>query len=231
MAREGKSSSSASYLLGIDIGTSTVKVVLVEKSTFRVVEERSHSLEHVTDAHAQGDSTSSSSAVVHERSANEIFSCLESCVSGLDAGLLCRVCSIGVCGQMHGCILWKSTERLWQHGQLRAHMAETCTNLITWQDGRCTPEFLSSLPKTDQKFPTSSGYGCATLAWLAEFQPKVVEAFDRAGTIMDLTVYALTNGGQGLSGEAQGRQVVMSAQNAASWGYFDIQSLLWEKQM
>ena len=32
------------YLLGIDIGTSTVKAVLIEKGTFRVVQERQKKL-------------------------------------------------------------------------------------------------------------------------------------------------------------------------------------------
>ncbi len=217
----------SAYLLGIDIGTSTVKVVFVERETLRVVEEPdSLGLEKAHCGMGTGAVPTSSSESTHdERSAKEIFARLESCLSSLDIGRLRRVCAIGVCGQMHGCILWRSDERFWREGGLQAGSIGSCSKLITWQDRRCTPEFLASLPKTQQKIPISSGYGCATLAWLTKHQPEVVQAFDRAGTIMDMVVYALTGGGSG------GGRVVMSAQNASSWGYFDKQSLQWERQM
>ena len=35
-----------------------------------------------------------------------ILSALQMCVSRLPRDILKRVCYIGVCGQMHGCMLW-----------------------------------------------------------------------------------------------------------------------------
>ena len=39
-----KMANGGAYLLGIDVGTSTVKAVLIERRTFRVVQEKSKQL-------------------------------------------------------------------------------------------------------------------------------------------------------------------------------------------
>ena len=213
------------YLLGIDIGTSTVKAVLVSKSEFKVVDESSISLgPHVTVP--QQDA--------YEREVHEIIKSLEKCIKSLEPSMVENVAGIGVCGQMHGCVLWKSKgvcDENQQASQRDGDRGTTsfimpippCSNFITWQDGRCTPEFLSSLPPTRQPIQLSAGYGCASLAWLSRFKPELIEQFDRAGTIMDLVVWSLC----GHSRE-EGRKVVMSTQNATSWGYFDITEVKWE---
>lgn len=212
-------------LLGIDIGTSNVKAVLLHKSSLKLVAESSHSLgPHLTvpggDAH-------------YERDVHEIFTCLDECLTSLDSTLLQRVVSIGVCGQMHGCVLWRNGKAfigINLDGTLKVDdpLSSSCSSLITWQDGRCSPEFLSSLPKTNQPTPVSTGYGCATLAWLKRFKADLIEGFDRAGTIMDLVVCTLCSGH---CLEEMGKEVVMSAQNANSWGYFDITKTEWEFEM
>lgn len=205
-------SDSEGYLLGIDIGTSTVKAVLVRKVDHRVVDEKYKSL---------GSHVEVQIADAHERSVGEIFSCVEDCVSRFSPSALGHVSGIGVSGQMHGCVLWKSTGVLFRKGHLY-YEQEACSNFLTWQDGRCTPDFLSSLPPTHQPIPISAGYGCATLAWMQRFQPQILSKFDRAGTIMDLLVSALCG---------NPAKVVMSSQNAASWGYLDINSVAWEKDL
>ena len=204
----------SAYLLGIDIGTSTVKVVLVEKETFHVVQEQSMPLGN----HVQVGVPLNA----YERPVQTILSCIESCISSLERGLLQHVRGIGVCGQMHGCVLWKGGQTFLYGRELQCLPVQSCTNLITWQDGRCTAEFVASLPKTCQHIPISAGYGCATLAWLQKFQPQTVSMFNRAGTIMDLIVCALCGNLD---------SVTMSAQNAASWGYLDVHDAEWEKEM
>lgn len=205
-------------LLGIDIGTSNVKVLLLHKSSLKLVGESSKSLgPHLTVPEEKA----------YERDVHEIFSCLDECVASLDSSLLQSVVSIGVCGQMHGCVLWRGGNAyISKDGVLKVGDPLSCSTLITWQDGRCSREFLSSLPKTNQPIPLSTGYGCATLAWLKRFKPDVIEQFIRAGTIMDLVVLALC--GHHLE---EGKDVVMSAQNATSWGYFDITKTEWELEM
>ena len=208
----GECVGSDGYLLGIDVGTSTIKVVLVNKVHLRVVQEKCKSL---------GSHLRVQIADAFERSVDEIFSCVEDCISSFSPDSLKRVFSIGVCGQMHGCVLWKSTGVFFRDGRLH-YEQEACSSFVTWQDGRCTTDFLSSLPLTRLPIRISAGYGCATLAWLQKFQPEIVRKFDRAGTIMDLLACALCG---------DPANVVMSAQNAASWGYFDIDKMAWEKNL
>ena len=214
MAEKYASATTEHCLLGVDIGTSTVKVVLAEEGSHRVLQECSRAL--------GPDRTMSSVPRTHERDVPEIFSALDWCVAALEPELLQRVCAIGVTGQMHGCVLWKSGASLLSDGRLQSLPHPGCSSLITWQDKRCSPEFLSSLPQTHQPVPVSAGYGCATLFWLQAFRPEEVALCDRAGTVMDLVVWALC----GSEGE-----VVMSAQNATSWGYFDVKTGSWETQL
>ena len=201
-----------SYLLGIDIGTSNVKVVLVD-SDFHVVQK--HSCPLVLEK------------VESEISVGHIFTALESCFQDMECcQQMKKVKAIGVCGQMHGCVLWDS------HGvplfnvsvgKLQ-HTDGVTSKFITWQDDRCTPAFLSNLPSISNQVhpPASAGYGCATLAWLQQ-NGDMLSKFDRAGTIMDMLVCALCSGGSSA--------VVMSSQNAASWGYFNVSASQWYKEM
>lgn len=81
---------------------------------------------------------------------------------------------------MHGVMLWKYGDEdddyngcgiPWEkvdgdssrYDILPGHVS----SLYTWQDSRCTPEFLSELPKPNSYLRTYSGYGCSTLFWLA----------------------------------------------------------------
>ena len=198
-----------------------MKVVLVEEATFSVLDQQTRplgSLEHVETPGAA------------ERSVSQIFHAIEECVSSLETAEshpLREVKAIGVCGQMHGCVLWNSDgSRLFNAstGALCAASTE-CSNLFTWQDSRCDPNFISSLPKvtTGGDPPISAGYGCATLAWLQRHDPETLSKYDRAGTIMDLVVSALTSGGNG--------EVVMSSQNATSWGYFNLPAMKWHTEL
>lgn len=40
------------------------------------------------------------------------------------------------------------------------------SHLVTWQDGRCSSEFLASLPRPESHLSVASGFGCATIFWL-----------------------------------------------------------------
>ena len=207
-----------SALLGIDIGTTNVKVVLVEESSLRVLHKHSESL---------GEHENVGIPNAAERSVRQVFHGLECCMRSIESSShrLELVRGIGVCGQMHGCVLWNSSGVPLFNGELQ-HTADTASsNLITWQDARCDSAFLSSLPKPRHlaKSPVSTGYGCATLAWLQRHNPNTLTRYDRAGTIMDMVVCALCSGGSGAA--------IISSQNAASWGYFDVFTSQWDKEM
>ena len=196
-------------VLGIDIGTSSVKTCIVRRSSEDVLSEfSSPSNATVKTEDSSGD----------EQSVEQIFSCIESCMNQLPEQLLTRVSFVAVCGQMHGCVLWQS-DRITPVST--DHIKEATSNLITWQDGRCTEEFLRSLPCTTQPTKISTGYGCASLAWLHRNKLDLLNQFDTSGTIMDLLVCVLCGAGR----------PHMSTHNANSWGYFDLQAKQWELEL
>lgn len=77
---------------------------------------------------------------------------------------------------MHGVMLWKheeneqAWERIEKDGVLIRYdvIKEKVSALYTWQDNRCDPEFIESLPKPRSHLPTYTGYGVATLFWMAK---------------------------------------------------------------
>lgn len=94
---------------------------------------------------------------------------------------------------------------------------ENMSALYTWQDTRCKPEFLESLPKPDSHLKCFSGYGCATLLWMLNHKPEKLKNFDYSGTVQDFIVSMLCDL----------ETPVMSDQNATSWGYFNTEKNEW----
>lgn len=76
---------------------------------------------------------------------------------------------------MHGVLLWKDEseskawERIEKDGVLIRYdiVRDKVSALYTWQDSRCDTNFLSSLPQARSHLPTYTGYGVATLFWMA----------------------------------------------------------------
>ena len=108
-------------------------------------------------------------------------------------------------------------------GLSSAHFAPT-SPFYTWEDARCSPEFLASLP-TPISGPISSGYGCATLFWLAAHDRPLLKECSTAGTIADFIVCLLT---RPLYAPPK---VSMTVHNAVSWGYFDAETNRWERSL
>lgn len=80
---------------------------------------------------------------------------------------------IGICGQMHGVMLWSNKEDKKAWDCIETYMGcrfeipkENVSALYTWQDTRCERSFLDTLPVPQCHLPTYSGYGCATLFWI-----------------------------------------------------------------
>lgn len=94
---------------------------------------------------------------------------------------------------------------------------ENMSALYTWQDTRCKPEFLDTLPKPDSHLKCYSGYGCATLLWMLKNKPEKLKNFEFSATIQDFIVTMLCDL----------ETPVMSDQNAASWGYFSTEKNEW----
>ncbi|XP_043573943.1 sedoheptulokinase [Chiloscyllium plagiosum] len=203
------------YVLGLDIGTSSVKAVLLEAESRAVVDSQTKK--------TKADTSSLDGEKCREQDVARIVSAVNSCVSALPREHLCKVMRIGVSGQMHGVVLWKSEEGcIWQGGEKGfTFQPKKTSHLITWQDGRCSREFLDSLTRPDSHLSLATGFGCATIFWYMRNRPQFLESYNAAGTIHDYVVAVLC----GL------RRPLMSAQNAASWGYFNTRCGTWNLQI
>nr|XP_015223041.1 PREDICTED: sedoheptulokinase isoform X3 [Lepisosteus oculatus] len=196
---------SARYVLGVDLGTTSVKVVLLESQSRRVLDSCA--------LPTKADVPSDIGPHGKEQDVGRILSTLDACIAALPRDRLQKVIGIGVSGQMHGVVFWKAeTGCEWvKHGGAHLIRPKDVSQLVTWQDGRCRGEFLSALPQPDAHLSVATGFGCATICWYRSHRPDFLADFTAAGTIQDYVVATLC----GLE------RPVMSIQNAASWGYFN----------
>ncbi|XP_018548106.1 sedoheptulokinase isoform X1 [Lates calcarifer] len=198
----------STYILGLDLGTTSVKAVLFETDSRAVV--ATHALPTASDI------INNSVTKAKEQDTLRIIDTLNRCVGLLPRDKLQHVNSIGLSGQMHGVLFWKAKSGCdWSNRDF--FTARDTSQLITWQDGRCSSELLSSLPKPDSHLSVATGFGCATIFWYMKHRPEFLEDFTVAGTIQDYVVSMLC----GLD------VCVMTPQNAASWGFFNTSSNQW----
>uniref|UniRef100_A0A1I7SUH2 FGGY_N domain-containing protein n=1 Tax=Bursaphelenchus xylophilus TaxID=6326 RepID=A0A1I7SUH2_BURXY len=181
--------------LGIDIGTTNLKVGIVNGEGEVVYEESSTHNAHVNTTFNHD-----------EQDPRKILTDLES-IFKRNKHFLHEVEGITVTGQMHGILFWDSTADVWDGKD-----KESTSNLITWMDQRCDESFLHSLPLWEnetgaKESNVSTGYGLATLIWLHK-HGLINKRWDRCGTIMDFVVFSL-----GV------KEYFISDQLAFSWGY------------
>ncbi|XP_057668448.1 sedoheptulokinase-like isoform X2 [Diorhabda carinulata] len=204
------------YILGIDIGTTSVKVCIVNKET--------HDVEAQNIKDTQSNIPSDTGPGGNKQDVSKIVYAINLCVSKLPKHLLQEVCEIGICGQMHGVLFWKndSEKRAWEiiekDTSVRYDVSlDRVSALYTWQDNRCDPSFLSTLPVPESHLNVSTGFGVATIFWMTKNKPEKLRRFNHSGTIADFAVAMLCNLDR----------PVMSCQNAASWGYFNCRTSEW----
>ncbi|KAM5272657.1 sedoheptulokinase [Ctenodactylus gundi] len=210
-----------SVTLGVDLGTTSVKVALLEAapghpSGFVVLASCARATRADAESAAAGPQG-------REQDVSRIVHALNECLFALPRQQLWRVGAIGVSGQMHGVMFWKTGQGCnWvREGAASVFRAGDVSHLVTWQDGRCSSEFLASLPQPASHLSVATGFGCATIFWLLKNSPEFLKSYDAAGTIQDYVVAMLC----GLS------KPLMSDQNAASWGYFNTQSQSWNLEI
>ena len=190
--------------LGIDIGTTTIKVCIVRN--FDVLESfsASHNAQVVT------------SHLFNEQNPEIILGVVDHCLTQLQ--LIKEVDKICVTGQMHGVLMWEKKDclEIIENPTLLTlfrNYIYANTNLITWQDQRCGKAFLESLSCSS----LSTGFGLASLLWLQNEAPNIFNLYNSCGTIMDFVVCLLT----------LKKKPSMSVHNANSWGYFDLVENRW----
>ena len=204
---------SESLVLGIDLGTTSIKVSLLRNNTRNVVE----SFRCETGANICAEELNFA-----EQDVAKILGCLQHALGQLSSHYLAKVSSIGICGQMHGCVMWKGQSCVtWNTSEADEYFTSSVSHLITWEDRRCTNEFLATLPASRTNVAISTGFGCASLFWLQRNAPDLLDRFDCAGTVMDFIVCVL----------CQMNKPCMSSHNAVSWGYFDVHNMTWELDM
>ncbi|XP_049858512.1 sedoheptulokinase-like [Schistocerca gregaria] len=203
-------------VLGIDIGTTSIKVCIVDAATKQTLSKQAKD----TQANVPSDQGSEG----NKQNVPKIISALNFCISRLPKDQLKDVEHIGICGQMHGVMLWTSQEgeKAWEQTEVFTGCryeanAKAVSALYTWQDSRCDPQFLATLPKPQSHLHVYSGYGCATLFWIARNRPDKLDRYNCAGTVQDFAVAMLCDMDK----------PVMSVQNAAMWGYFDTNTSEW----
>ncbi|XP_069339561.1 sedoheptulokinase isoform X2 [Eulemur rufifrons] len=209
--------------LGIDLGTTSVKAALLgaasgDPSEFVVLAScaRAARAEVAAESSAAGPQG-------REQDVSRIVQALNECIAALPRQQLRNVGGIGVSGQMHGVMFWKTGQGCeWtEGGAAPLFEPRAVSHLVTWQDGRCSSGFLASLPQPESHLSVATGFGCATIFWLLKNRPEFLKSYDAAGTIHDYVVAMLC----GLP------RPLMSDQNAASWGYFNTQSQSWNSEI
>jgi sedoheptulokinase len=184
--------------VGIDIGTTSCKLCILSSDASVGVPVFAEQLAH----HAR--LTRDDAPLVDEQCPSKIVQTIDTLV--VRSCLIDKVASvksIQICGQMHGIVLWASQSP-----------RTTVSSLVTWQDQRCSAEFLAALAPSLAHLRT--GYGLATLLWLLDESNGVADRlarYDRAGTIADYLVAVLCDVGP--------VDASMSTQMARSWGALD----------
>ncbi|TYZ57374.1 hypothetical protein PybrP1_009535 [[Pythium] brassicae (nom. inval.)] len=139
-----------------------------------------------------------------EQSVEVVLRAVHAAVAALPADLRARVRVVGICGQMHGIVWWRSAS-----------------------DQRCSPEFLKQCEErvasaTTSSSPLATGYGLATYAHTVATSPEQLLGFDACGTIQDLVAFVLC-------GHTSAKEATIDTTNAFSWGGFDLQQATWNR--
>lgn len=215
------SSKRTTTILSIDIGTSSVKCSIVEV-------HNSSSLSSTSDfcilssgkcGYDAERIRRSAKPSYSQQSVEEIFKCIR--VALAEAGVVesKRFDLLSVCGQMHGVVLWNDETLYTAQGSLNF---PAISDHYDWTDGRCSKEFLASLPPPQCHTDIiSTGYGVATIFWLAKHEPAYLGQFNRASTIMDFFSVIL----------CKLKNPCISLQNANNWGYFNTEEQTWNVEL
>ncbi|KAM7539352.1 hypothetical protein Aperf_G00000048625 [Anoplocephala perfoliata] len=171
--------SESPLILGIDLGTSSIKVALVSHVPNPKVEICLSRNIGFSTGLISGNIKLSCPPLEHTQDVEKIFHCLHLLLSSLSPPLMSRVTAIAVTGQMHGVVGWlgNGLAFLEKSPTIKKKIdvnvsAGGCGKLITWMDRRCTKEFLDSLPTPSKSQKPFSGYGCATILWHFKNQPE-----------------------------------------------------------
>lgn len=207
------------FTLGIDIGTTSVKVCVKSGTNTMTSSRKIHHAYERTKL--KSDCTSN---CFREQDPAVLMTVLDQCMMEISENTKYNISSLAVTGQMHGVVLWKPKmmeiiKDVDCFISIMENSIQEHSNLITWEDQRCSDQFLKSLTPSPSGSNVATGYGQATLLWL--HRDSQLDGYTMCGTIMDFVVWLLT----------QSKHVLMTNHNAKSWGYFDEGQQKWENEM
>lgn len=189
------------YVLGIDLGTNSVKSLIMQLETGEIA-----GLAQKGYGYIDGTESEQDRRLVWDMVTLSIREAIDS--SGIKANM---IGAVGLSGQMHGTVLYdKSGRRL--------------SNIITWEDGRCSRGFLDDLAAIGGEDIQKSGCGIAT-GFLGPTLYHISQHSDaEIGHAMLPTDWLR----QELTGE---ETFLTDHSNGSSAGFFDTQARDWNYQL
>ncbi|KAM3178508.1 hypothetical protein ACTXT7_002388 [Hymenolepis weldensis] len=170
--------SESPLILGIDLGTSSIKVALVTHGPNPRVEISLSRDIGIIAGHSMSNFKLFYLPNEHTQDVGKIFQCLHLILSSVPQNLMSRVTVITVTGQMHGVVGWLGNHLAFlEKSKITKKKLDVnasgggCGKLITWMDRRCNKNFLDSLPNPYRSQKPFSGFGCATILWHFKNQP------------------------------------------------------------
>ena len=190
-------------ILGIDLGTQSVKVVFYEPDTRRTVAVASAPLELIRDEHGTA-----------EQLTEWWLAALESALESVDAGVRARVRAIGVSGQQHGLVAIDAA-------------GESLVPVKLWCDtatGEEVAEITAACGGRERAIaltgnPVLAGYTAPKIRWLKKHRPQ---AYARATHFLlphDYFNYVLTG------------VLAMEHGDASGTGLLDVRRREWSREM
>ncbi|KAE9327898.1 hypothetical protein PF008_g16297 [Phytophthora fragariae] len=234
----------APLLFGLDIGTTAIKAVVVKAEGGQTVVVANVSLSDVAvPRRPRQDFVENKIGV---QNVDQVLLAVQRTVNLLPEAARRRVTSVGICGQMHGIVWWCSravheaaecllaTGGDWIREDDDDSYEPVWSELITWQDQRCTPAFLDNCRQKIARTKSTSngsppnriaaGYGLASFAHTLENSPRTLVGMDACGTIHDFVAFVLC--GHTLPSESS-----MDTTDAHSWGGLNLQTQTWDPRV
>jgi len=185
------------YVLGIDLGTNSVKVLIMKLETgeIAVIAQRSYGYIEGMEAEQNREFVWSMTVQAVREAVAE---------SGIDANL---IKAVGLSGQMHGAVLYDQA-------------GECLSNIITWEDTRCGRDVLDEIASIGGEDIHKSGCGIAT----GFLGPTVYHTARHSDINVGHVLLPTDWLRQELTGE---RTFLTDHSNGSSAGFFDTQHRDW----
>jgi xylulokinase len=188
------------YALGIDLGTNSVKSLVVELETGRIAGTGQRGYGYIEGTEAEQDRELVWNMVVQ----SVRVAVAQASLPVSDASL---IKAVGLSGQMHGTVLYDQT-------------GECVGNIITWEDSRCGRDVLDEIAKIGGEDVQRSGCGVAT-GFLGPTVYYIARQSDiKIGHVLLPTDWLR----QELTGE---RTFLTDHSNGSSTGFFNTQDRDW----